>query len=276
MSERLVPAIDIGPFNRGSPDEKQAVAEKVDTACRTIGFLVVSGHGIPGRLFDDAFAAGREFFDLPDVEKRRYVPSGALEFLGYTAPLTRNLAATLGVERPPDLREIFTVGSGDAFAADFAGMPGAADLYAPNLWPEHPVAFREVYDRLYMAMEALAETMMRIFAVALELPEIYFADKIDRHFSPLGSFHYPALDRPPQPGQIAMRRPHRFRQPDDAGDGQCTGRVTDPAAGRHMGRHRGCTGRTRSQHRRYDGALNQRPLDVDASSGRRSAAGRDG
>lgn len=202
MPERLVPAIDIGPFDEGSAREKRAVAEQVDTACRGTGFLIISGHGIERRLFDDAFAAGRAFFDLPDAEKRRYISPGALEFLGYTAPLTRNLAATLGATRPPDLREIFTVGPGDRFATNFAGMPGAEDLYAPNVWPRRPELFQEAHDRLYRAMEALGVRMMRIFAMALGLAEAYFADKVDRHFSPLGSFHYPALSEPPRPGQL--------------------------------------------------------------------------
>ncbi len=202
MPEQSVPVIDIGPFHRGSAAGKRSVAEAVDTACRTVGFLVVSGHGVPRADIDDAFAAGRAFFDLAESEKRRCVAPGALRFLGYTAPRTRNLAATLGEERPPDLREIFTVGPSERFAPDFDGLPGVDDLYAPNLWPDRPEGFEAVHLRLYERMESLAERMMRIFAVALDLPETYFADKIDRHFSPLGSFHYPGLTGPPEPGQL--------------------------------------------------------------------------
>ena len=202
MPERLVPAIDISPFENGSAGEKRSIAAQVDAACREIGFLVIAGHGIPRTYFDDAFAAGRAFFDLPETEKRRTISPGGLEFLGYTAPLTRNLAATLGEERPPDLREIFTVGAGEHFASDFAGLPGVDDLYAPNRWPNRPDDFEAVHLRLYRAMEAVSARMMRIFSLSLGLPEGYFADKIDRHFSPLGSFHYPALTAPPRPGQL--------------------------------------------------------------------------
>ncbi|MCE2493419.1 MAG: isopenicillin N synthase family oxygenase [Alphaproteobacteria bacterium] len=202
MPEHSIPIIDISPFDQGSGAEKQLIAEAVDTAYRTIGFLVVTGHGIPRADIDAALAAGRAFFDLPESEKRRFMSPGALQFLGYTAPFTRNLAATLGEERPPDLREIFTIGPGERFAPDFAGLPGAEDLYAPNLWPDRPQAFKAVHLRLYEQMESLAERIMRIFAVALDLSETYFADKIDRHFSPLGSFHYPGLTVPPEPGQL--------------------------------------------------------------------------
>tara|TARA_A100001037_G_scaffold306567_1_gene352788 strand:+ start:1428 stop:2441 length:1014 start_codon:yes stop_codon:yes gene_type:complete len=202
MAERAVPIIDIGAFEEGSGPEKAALASAVDEACRSIGFLVISGHGVPRNLIDSALAAGRTFFDLPEAEKRRSLSPGGLQFLGYTAPQTRNLAATLGEERPPDLREIYTVGPGERFAEDYVGLPGASDLYAPNIWPERPSGFADVHLRLYRAMEELAERVMRIFAVALGLPETHFADKIDRHFSPLGSFHYPALDGPAQTGQL--------------------------------------------------------------------------
>ena len=200
--ERSVPVVDIGSFDRGSAAGKRAIAEAVDAACCALGFLVVSGHGVPRADIDAALAAGRAFFDLPEAEKRRFTSPGGLSFLGYTAPLTRNLAATVGEKRPPDLREIFTVGPGARFAGDFAGLPGAEDLYAPNLWPDRPEDFRAVHLRLYERMESAAERMMRIFAVALNLPEAYFADKIDRHFGALGSFHYPGLAGPPEPGQL--------------------------------------------------------------------------
>ena len=96
MPQRLVPAIDIGPFEHGSAEEKRAIAEQVDEACRSIGFLVITGHGVPRQDIDDALAAGRAFFDLPDAEKRRSISPGGLAFQGYKALLTSNLAATLG------------------------------------------------------------------------------------------------------------------------------------------------------------------------------------
>src|SRR5262249_40240012 len=43
---------------------------------------------------------------------------------------------------------------------------------------------------------------MRAFALALELPEHFFDDKIDKHFSNLVAYHYPPLDVPPLPGQL--------------------------------------------------------------------------
>ena len=43
---------------------------------------------------------------------------------------------------------------------------------------------------------------MGIFAAALALPETFFDDKIDGHFSTCPSNHYPVIEDDPQPGQL--------------------------------------------------------------------------
>jgi hypothetical protein len=45
-----VPVIDLTSYREGTPEGKAAVAEQIGQACRDIGFLVVSGHGIPENL----------------------------------------------------------------------------------------------------------------------------------------------------------------------------------------------------------------------------------
>ena len=51
-------------------------------------------------------------------------------------------------------------------------------------------------------MEDLAARIMRVFAVALKLPEDYFAGVIDRPVSALRALNYPHPTVPPQPGQL--------------------------------------------------------------------------
>ena len=51
-------------------------------------------------------------------------------------------------------------------------------------------------------MESLAETLMRIFALALGMPEKFFADKIDRHITAMRLNHYAEATRPPLPEQL--------------------------------------------------------------------------
>ena len=202
MVSDAIPVIDLGPYWSGDAAARQRIAEQVDWACENIGFLVISNHGIPQSLIDQAFSVSRAFFDLPSEEKGRSKPSNGVAPRGYHALATRNLARTLGQETPPDLREQFFVGPLTSRAGPAAGTPGAAVFYSENIWPDHPPAYREVFTEFYQKMEALAARLMRVFANALALPEAFFDDKIDNHFNTCPSNHYPVVDGDPLPGQI--------------------------------------------------------------------------
>jgi len=192
--------IDITPFR--SSEDKSSVARAVAGACEQIGFLVIAGHGVDSVLLDRAFAVSRDFFDMPVEEKLRFQPSNEVAPRGYAAMASKGLAATLGATAPKDLREQFMLGTLAPMPSALAGVEGAAGCYAPNIWPDSPASYRALFTELYRALEDLAATLMRIFALGLDLSESYFDDKIDHHFSVLGSNHYPALTEPPLPGQL--------------------------------------------------------------------------
>ena len=49
MTLDAIPAIDLGPWRSGGAAGRREVAGQVARACETIGFLIVTGHGIPRR-----------------------------------------------------------------------------------------------------------------------------------------------------------------------------------------------------------------------------------
>ncbi|OYY40726.1 MAG: hypothetical protein B7Y08_17625 [Rhodospirillales bacterium 24-66-33] len=51
-------------------------------------------------------------------------------------------------------------------------------------------------------MEGLQDTISRIFALSLSLPEDWFANALARHCSMLRALNYPAQRQLPQPGQL--------------------------------------------------------------------------
>ncbi len=201
MTDRI-PAIDIAPFLAGDPEGKRRVAREVGRACEEIGFLVISGHGVPSVTVETLVERGFTFFDQPAEEKSRWHPTGEAKQRGYHGMATRALSATLGKDAPKDLRESLFLGPLDDHAAAFAHLPEAGTAYAPNLIPNRPEGIDEALTGMYRAYERLAGDLMRIFAVALELPEDHFAPLLDRHFSIMSVHHYPALAEPPLPGQL--------------------------------------------------------------------------
>lgn len=197
-----VPAIDIAPFLAGDPEGKAAVSRAFRAACEEIGFVVISGHGVPGETVARLFERGYAFFDQPDAVKAQWHPTGPAQQRGYHGMATRGLSATLGKDAPKDLRESVFLGPLDDHRAAYAGVPEAATSYAPNLIPTEPPGIDEALCDMYRAFERLAADLLRIFAVALEIDEDHFAPLIDRHFSILSAHHYPALSTPPLPGQL--------------------------------------------------------------------------
>src|SRR5262245_13621140 len=118
--QQTVPIVDIAPFLAGSSEGKQQVAREVGRACEAIGFLAITGHGVPADLVETTYALAREFFDLPVEEKLkvRTTPAG----VGYMPLQLESLAASLGQKTPADLKESMNVG------LDFE----------QDLWPERP------------------------------------------------------------------------------------------------------------------------------------------
>ena len=201
MTLQQVPLIDLAPYFDGTG--KAQVAAAVDQACRDIGFLVIRNHGVPQPLIEATRRSARAFFDLPLEEKMLVarpapdVTRGYIGLEGESVGRSRDTNATAG-----DLNESLMIGPVDLPPADYAFAPAAGKHFAPNLWPERPGELRGVWSDYYRAMGSLAETLMRIFALALRLPEGFFDASVDRHISRLRVRNYPAPVVPPQPGQL--------------------------------------------------------------------------
>lgn len=197
-----IPIINISPFLEGSLEDKQRVAKQVTAACESIGFLIIVGHGVPQSLIDQTYAVSKQFFDLPIEQKLKVVPLRLDVFCGYTPITGDTLARTLEEKSPGDLREIYEISRVDTPKEDYFHTPAASAFFSPNIWPDAPKDFQTIWVEYYRTMETLASQLMRIFAVALNLPEYFFEDKIDKHFSTLAAINYPDQPEEPLPGQL--------------------------------------------------------------------------
>jgi isopenicillin N synthase-like dioxygenase len=160
---------------------------------------------VPPTVVESAFQAARSFFDLP-LEARLGVamPEPGYPY-GYNPFSAEALERSTGAAGVVDLKETFNIGPIDPPPRPVEEMtdPDERAVYAPNLWPDEALpAFRPALEAYYRAMSALSTRLMEVFAVALGLPVDHFAPFIDRHGSALRLAHYPALERPPLPGQL--------------------------------------------------------------------------
>lgn len=179
----VIPVIDMSPFtnNVASKDEKDKVVNGVRNACEQIGFFIIKGHGIPTKTVEQIFSIGQELFDLPPEQKILLDSSGS----GYVPMGRENLAATLNVATPADIKESFNISSREA----------------QNKWP-NLANFKEISMDYFDRMVKLASSIMRIFALALNLSENYFDEFIAPPYAVLRFLNYPELDNTPLPNQL--------------------------------------------------------------------------
>jgi isopenicillin N synthase-like dioxygenase len=197
-----IPVIDMRRFYDGDAATREALAHEVDAACRDTGFLTVAGHKVSPELVTSLLQVARAFFSLPVDDKLALRAPPDTMLRGYSPFQTHRLARSRGVKTPPDLREIFSLGRPGILPGHAVADPDAAPFYRPNIWPARPPQFREIYTRYYELVDGLAADLMRLFALALDLPEAYFADKIDDNFAALNTYHYPPQTEAPLAGQL--------------------------------------------------------------------------
>ena len=195
-----VPVVDLAPFLQGSAADKRAVADQVARVCEDIGFLTVVGHGVPEALTARMYRVAREFFDLPLEAKLR--SKGPDPARGYRPMGDESLSYSLGNAAPPDLKETLDVGPVDFPDAAYLAQPGAAPYFVANVWPEEPRDLRATWTEYHREMGRLSADLMRVFALALALPEDFFADKIDKHITITRVINYPPPPGAPLPGQL--------------------------------------------------------------------------
>ncbi|WP_426115018.1 isopenicillin N synthase family dioxygenase [Pseudomonas sp. DSP3-2-2] len=204
MTLQSVPIIDLAPYFSGSAAGKAAVAKAVNQACRDIGFLVITHHQIPAKLVQRVSALTRQFFDLPLDEKRKVDRPSPEMVRGYSAVAEESLSYSLEESAPGDLKESFSIGPSDVPDEDYYHNAVAGSHFAPNVWPPERLlpGFQDAYREYFAAMSELACSMMRLFALALDLDEHFFDDRIDRHISMFRTLSYPDIKAEVEAGQM--------------------------------------------------------------------------
>lgn len=197
-----VPVIDLAAWRAGD----RSLAQVLDQGGRDVGFFQVVGHGIDATVLDDMLASTATFFDLPIEAKRRCAPPRPEVNRGYAARGQEGLAYSVGVERPADLFEAFNIGPDHVDVTDPAVAAERDRLFADNIWPEGLPELRRALVAYMTAARSVADTLLDIFAVALDLPDGYFRRYTTHSTDTLRVNHYQTApgDPDPAPGQVGM------------------------------------------------------------------------
>ncbi|KAJ4848943.1 hypothetical protein Tsubulata_034179 [Turnera subulata] len=77
--EESLPIIDLSLLSSGTPDQRSKIIHDLGKACQEWGFFTVINHGVPESLMKAMMDACREFFDLPEEEKREFAGKHVLD-----------------------------------------------------------------------------------------------------------------------------------------------------------------------------------------------------
>ena len=185
-----IPMVDFAAMQGDDAAARAAVGEAVRRACTEVGFFYAKNHGVPAETIDACFSAAHAFFDLPLADKDAVNVAKSDLVRGYTPLLGENTdPANKG-----DLHEGFDLGNdpGPDHPAIAAGLFG----YGPNQWPDAlpDAAFKAPILAYYAAMLSFGSRVFQAFALALELPDDFFADKITNPMGHMRVLHYPSQD----------------------------------------------------------------------------------
>lgn len=180
----LPPVIDIAEL-RAAPSPPDDLVAAIDLACTDIGFFVVTGHGVEPQV-DEVFDATRALFALPEASKEAFA---MVERQGFVPAHHLKLDETIR-SAPAEYYDVGTRGA--------RRWPSTTDL---------PV-FREVVTRYQQAVLAVANDLLRVLAIALDLDGGFFADRMSDPQCFLRMFHYEPQSATPDKRETILTDPH--------------------------------------------------------------------
>ena len=180
-----IPLLDMEPFLSGDEQEARRAASAFGRTFEEIGFACIVGHGVPEETISRAYNAARNFFDLPEADKRESAISDRVKDRAI---------------QPPDLCEalVFNAINNEPCAP----QPGSTSDVTGNIYPRTPPDLAPALHDYFLHVNNLASNLMQLAAMALELPKEFFEPHTNRRRGRLRVVNYPDQLIEPLPGQL--------------------------------------------------------------------------
>ncbi|KAL1908767.1 hypothetical protein Sste5344_005339 [Sporothrix stenoceras] len=166
--------------SRGTPDAaKKRIATAIRKAATGAGFFYVSNHGIPDRVTDEAVSQAKRFFQQPLANKMRVHSRSDPLGNGYS-PL---YSSFINRSETKDAKEGFNfrylteydpLHQGPHANPDPTRAPGSSWTWEQQT--RNLPGFNEATIAWWQSCLELSRGLVRLFALALDLPEEYFDD----------------------------------------------------------------------------------------------------
>lgn len=179
-----IPAIDVDLFRSGDKETRQQAADAIHRACRDIGFLYLTNHGVPADLLDRLFQHSQRFFELPLSIKRSIPWTSPQCNCGYIGFQSQHLDP----DAPGDRMEAYNI--------------GILQPEAETKWLSDQLELNQTLLEFYQVGGQVCGQIMRAFALSFGLPESFFKDNHDQHYSTVRLLHYPPAEVGVETGEV--------------------------------------------------------------------------
>lgn len=175
----MIPRLDARALASNDPE---TIAQMREAATVT-GFATVYGTGISADRVLEVLDLYRRFFQLPQADKAKIDMARTGSNRGWGASGSEQVDP----DANPDYKQYFDCG----FTLPDSDPRSKLSVYAPNLWPDQPAAFRPEIESYYGQACDVAMGVLRALTRALAVPPTYFDEAFVAPMALLRGNYYP-------------------------------------------------------------------------------------
>lgn len=186
-----IAVVDMGPLAGGDAAGRQAVADALQDALQSVGFLILVNHGVPQGLIDRTFGEAKRFHDQPTEAKHAVLMNEHSN--GYMAMNRYNVRTSRVSEdsAKPDRNEAFFL-KRERAPDDPLALAGRR-FAGPNEWPDDLPNFKENVLEYTDAVEVMIKRLLPALAVSLDMPADGFNAAFEDCMFTFRLSHYPPV-----------------------------------------------------------------------------------
>lgn len=189
----IIPVLDLSAYLAGKDGALDALAADLRRACTEVGFFYIAGHGIDPELITATFEQSKRFHALP-LDTKMKLPQDANN-IGY-------LPMNASIQRHSTVHKATRPNQNASFFISHDRSPDHPDVLADkpyrgaNQWPDDLPGFRDKVMAYFSALDALGNSLLPVYARALDLPTDFFNEHFaDEGHQSLRMLHYPPTEQ---------------------------------------------------------------------------------
>ena len=188
-----IPQVNLKDYLTGDPDSKKKFINDLGKGFSEIGFIALKGHLLNDTVKESLYDEVKNFFNLSNEIKSKYIISGLASQRGFT-PFGKEHAKGRNVG---DLKEFWH------FGQYVKNEPKLENKYPKNVMVDELEEFNSVGQKTYELLEETGRHVLGAIACYLNLDETYFDKHIFNGNSILRAIHYPPITQEPNKAERA-------------------------------------------------------------------------